>query len=86
VALVVPNRQALAPGATSEMMFSAIEAQVAAGNSRLARVEQIKKFAVLDDEWRPGVELTPTMKIRRAVIGDKFGHLIDDLYARGREG
>lgn len=86
VALVVPNRQAFAPGATSEMMFSAIEAQVTDGNSHLARVEQIKKFAILDDEWRPGKELTPTMKMRRAVIGDKFGQVIDDLYARGREG
>ena len=86
VALVVPNRQAIVPEATTEIIRSAIQAQVDDGNSRLARVEQIKKFAVLDDEWRPGEELTPTMKLRRTVLSDRYGQVIDDLYASQRLG
>ena len=86
VALVVPNRQAIVPEATPEIIRSAIQAQVDIGNSRLARVEQIKKFAVLDDEWRPGEELTPTMKLRRTVLSDRYGQVIDDLYASQRLG
>ena len=40
-----------------------------AANEQLARVEQIKKFKLLDDEWQPGGdELTPTMKLKRKPI------------------
>ncbi|MEU8825166.1 AMP-dependent synthetase/ligase [Streptomyces sp. NPDC048636] len=54
---------------------------VAAANERLARVEQIKKFAVLSDEWTvAGGELTPTLKLRRAAVHDKYGEVIDRLY------
>ncbi len=41
-------------------------------NQRLSRVEQIKRFPVLHEEWLPGgEELTPTMKLRRKPIAIK---------------
>ena len=47
----------------------AIEAAVEEANSHLSRVEQIKKFAILAEEWQPGgEELTPTMKLKRRPI------------------
>jgi long-subunit acyl-CoA synthetase (AMP-forming) len=47
----------------------------------MSRVEQIKKFKLLPDEWLPGGdELTPTMKLRRKPIGEKYGAEITALY------
>jgi hypothetical protein len=44
--------------------YYASQSAVEAANAKLSRVEQIKKFVVLDDEWLPGGdELTPTMKL-----------------------
>ena len=54
--------------------------QVARANSTLARVEQIKKFAILPHDWLPGQELTPTMKLRRRVISDRYAAEIQALY------
>jgi long-subunit acyl-CoA synthetase (AMP-forming) len=60
---------------------AALAEGVAAANRRLARVEQIKAFQVLDDEWLPGGdELTPTMKLKRKPIEQKYGAVIDALY------
>ncbi|MFD6156104.1 AMP-dependent synthetase/ligase [Nocardia sp. NPDC060256] len=55
---------------------------VAQANSKLSRVEQIKKFTIVPDFWQPGSEvLTPTMKLRRKPINDRYAADIDDLYA-----
>jgi long-subunit acyl-CoA synthetase (AMP-forming) len=60
----------------------ALEAAVASANERLARVEQIKRFAVLPMPWEPGGdELTPTMKLKRRPIGEKYAAEIEALYA-----
>ena len=51
-------------------------------NEQLARVEQIKKFKILDKEWQPGGdELTPTMKLKRKPIAEKYEAEIEALYA-----
>ena len=55
---------------------------VAEGNSRLSRAEQIKRFHVLTTFWEPGGdELTPTMKLRRKPIAEKYASEIAALYA-----
>ncbi len=55
---------------------------VEAANAQLSRVEQIKKFKVIEGEWEPGgEELTPTMKLKRKPIGEKYANEIDALYA-----
>jgi long-subunit acyl-CoA synthetase (AMP-forming) len=59
-----------------------IEAGVARANAALSRVEQIKKFALLDVDWEPDSdELTPTMKLRRRAITTKYSGQIEALYA-----
>ncbi len=64
-------------------MIAAVEAGVATGNEKLARVEQIKKFTILPDEWMPGGdELTPTMKLKRKPIAEKFKDEIDSMYSK----
>jgi long-subunit acyl-CoA synthetase (AMP-forming) len=61
---------------------AAVEQGVAEGNSRLSRVEQIKRFRILPTVWSPGGdELTPTMKLRRRVVEAKYAADIVRLYA-----
>jgi long-subunit acyl-CoA synthetase (AMP-forming) len=59
-----------------------VQAGIEQANAKLARVEQIKKFAILPTAWLPGGdELTPTMKLKRKVIAEKYSSEIDALYA-----
>jgi long-chain acyl-CoA synthetase len=51
-------------------------------NTHLSRVEQFKRFTVLPTEWSPeSEELTPTMKLKRRVIHNKYQPQIDAMYA-----
>jgi long-subunit acyl-CoA synthetase (AMP-forming) len=58
-----------------------VAAGVARANEQLDSGERIVRHVVLPDEWAPGVELTPTMKLRRRSIGARYGDLIDGLYS-----
>jgi long-chain acyl-CoA synthetase len=59
-----------------------VQAGVDAANAKLSRVEQIKKFTILPTYWEPGGdELTPTMKLRRRPIAEKYAAEIEALYA-----
>jgi long-chain acyl-CoA synthetase len=50
-------------------------------NEDVARVEQIKKFTVLPDEWTPeSEELTPTLTLKRRVIHERYETEIEELY------
>ncbi|WP_405757763.1 AMP-dependent synthetase/ligase [Streptomyces sp. NBC_00073] len=54
---------------------------VEAANARLNRTEQIKRYRLLSEEWGPDSgELTPSLKLRRRVVRDKYGALLDGLY------
>ncbi len=71
----------LAELADSKEVQAAIAVAVENANARLSRVEQIKRHALLSDEWLPGGdEITPTMKLRRRSILDKYAAAIDALY------
>ena len=60
----------------------AVQAGVDAANEKMARVEQIKKFTILPSDWEPGGdELTPTMKLKRKPINEKYEAEIETLYA-----
>jgi long-subunit acyl-CoA synthetase (AMP-forming) len=68
-------------------MRAAVQAGVDAANARLSRVEQVKRFAIVRGDWAPGGdELTPTMKLKRKPILEKYGEEIEALYAAPREG
>jgi long-chain acyl-CoA synthetase len=66
----------------TEAVQAEVQRGVDAANEQLARVEQIKKFTILDEEWQPGGdELTPTMKLKRKPIMEKYAAEIEALYA-----
>ncbi|MEP7025768.1 MAG: AMP-binding protein [Actinomycetota bacterium] len=57
-------------------------AAVTAANAQLARVQQIKSWRLLPVEWTAeSAELTPTLKIKRRVVHEKYADVIDALYA-----
>jgi long-chain acyl-CoA synthetase len=58
-----------------------IERQIERLTPNLARYEKIKKVALLENEFTiEGGELTPTLKVKRRVIDEKYRELIDKLY------
>ena len=68
--------------AVDEKVGAAVQEGVDAANEHLARVEQIKKFTIVPGDWLPGGdELTPTMKLKRKPIAEKYAREIAALYA-----
>ncbi|WP_191248547.1 AMP-dependent synthetase/ligase [Amycolatopsis deserti] len=58
-----------------------IQRAVEAANARLSRVEQIKKYQVLAKPWTPeSGEVTPTLKLKRRIINDRYADDIAALY------
>jgi long-chain acyl-CoA synthetase len=68
--------------AGEEAVIAAIQEGLDQAATKMARVEQIKKFSIIPGEWLPGGdELTPTMKLKRKPISEKYQAEIDALYA-----
>jgi long-chain acyl-CoA synthetase len=54
---------------------------IAEANASVARVEQIKKWTIVPDEWSPeSGEVTPSLKLKRRVVLDKYADQIDAMY------
>ncbi len=61
-----------------------IQAEVDRVNARYAQVEQVKKFVILDHDLSQETgELTPTLKVKRNVVNEKYAPLFDELYGSG---
>jgi long-chain acyl-CoA synthetase len=68
--------------ATEPAVTEVVQRAIDAANTRLARVEQIKKFTIIAGDWLPGGdELTPTIKLKRKPIAAKYAAEIDRMYA-----
>jgi long-chain acyl-CoA synthetase len=100
VALLVPNFANLESFAKSngwnatdhETVFrrpevlALYEGEIEKLNAELAPFEKVKKFALLPRELtQEAGEITPTLKVRRKIIVQKFASLIDGLYSTGSE-
>jgi long-chain acyl-CoA synthetase len=73
--------------AKSDEVQQIVQDELDRANSNYAQVEQIKKFVILDRDLSiEEGELTPTLKVKRNVINDRFGDLFDSLYSGGRGG
>jgi long-subunit acyl-CoA synthetase (AMP-forming) len=84
VALIVLDPEMLAARGGEDVQ-AALAGGIEAANARLARVEQIKRFRVLEDPWSPVAgQLTPTLKLRRGPISEMYAAEIEALYAQSR--
>jgi long-chain acyl-CoA synthetase len=95
-ALIVPNFEMLESYANlkqldlrtprefceSALIRDLIERQVAKATSGLAQYESVKKIVLLENEFTvEGGELTPTLKIKRRIIDEKYDDVINKIYA-----
>ena len=68
--------------AANPAVIEEVQRGVDSANEGLARVEGIKRFTLLATDWQPGGdELTPTMKLKRKPIHEKYGAEIEELYS-----
>jgi long-chain acyl-CoA synthetase len=75
------DRAQLVQDAKIQQLYKSI---VGKANEGLAHHETIKKIAVVADEWTPeSGELTPSLKLKRRVINEKYKDRIDALYGGG---
>ncbi len=85
------GRIANGPGADSDVATLAADPHVRAAvqtavdevNAKLARIEQVKRFAILDhDLTQAGGEMTPTLKVKRAAVYAKYAEEFEALYVK----
>ena len=59
-----------------------IERQIAELTAHLSQYEKVKKIALLENELTvEGGELTPTLKVKRRVVDEKYHEIIEKIYA-----
>jgi long-chain acyl-CoA synthetase len=59
-----------------------IQADLDKANANYAQVEQVKKFTILDHDFSQETgELTPSLKVKRNVVNDKYADLFEKLYS-----
>ncbi len=72
----------VAAAAQHDAVIAEVGRAVEAGNQELARVEQVRQWAIVPTEWTAeSEELTPSLKLKRSVIHTKYADVIDGLYA-----
>jgi long-chain acyl-CoA synthetase len=65
----------------AEKVRELIQAELDKVNAKYAQVEQIKKFAILDHDLSQETgELTPTLKVKRNVVNERYAELFDEMY------
>jgi long-chain acyl-CoA synthetase len=63
-------------------IHSLIQQEIDRANTKYAQVEQVKKFVILDHDISQATgELTPTLKVKRNVVNERYMGLFDALYA-----
>ena len=67
--------------ANDPRVHAALQTEVDAINGRFARIEQVKRFAILDHDLSQAAgELTPTLKVKRATLAQRYAERIAELY------
>ena len=68
--------------ARNEKVIALVQEAVDMVNEKVARVEEVKKFTILPhDLTQETGELTPTLKVKRNIVNEKYAGVVDELYA-----
>jgi long-subunit acyl-CoA synthetase (AMP-forming) len=82
-----PAGRAIAELAADPEVQAEVARAVAAVNERVSRVENIRRWTILPTEWTAETgELTPTFKLKRRVITERYANAISAMYSRSEEG
>lgn len=72
--------------ARDERILAQVRMAVDATNARVSRPEQIKAFELLPVEWTAeSAELTPTLKLKRRVVAERYADVVEGLYGQSRD-
>jgi len=67
----------------NQKVIDVIKKEIMHYNKEVGSVEQVKVFKLICDEWTPGTgELSPTLKIKRKYVTQKYDHLIQKMYTK----
>ncbi|MCK4407210.1 MAG: long-chain fatty acid--CoA ligase, partial [Bacteroidales bacterium] len=67
----------------NQIIINRIQREVDTQNTHLDKTEQIKKFVLIADEWSiESRELSPTLKLRRKFVHEKYNDVIDKIYGK----
>jgi len=73
--------------AGDERVREVVQADIDAANARFARIEQVKRFAILDHDLSQAEgELTPTLKVKRAFVYERYADVFNAMYDEGQHG
>ena len=65
----------------NKQVIALIDIEINKRNTEFGKWEQIKKYTLLQEEWTSETgELTPTLKLKRKAINERYGHLIEAMY------
>jgi len=67
------------------IVLEEVQQRVDEVNRNLANVEQVRRWALLPAEFSVGIELTPTFKVRRRVVAERYAIQIEDLYSHRKD-
>jgi len=68
--------------AKSEKVVELITGEIEECNAHLSNFETIKKFAIVEKDFSiESGELTPTMKVKRKVVVEKYRNILDSFYS-----
>lgn len=62
-------------------VIAAVEAAVEDANKAVSKAESIRTFRILPEDFEIGEELTPTLKVKRNVVAERYQDVIDEIYA-----
>ncbi len=68
------------------VVLDAVRRWVDTVNENLANVEKVRRWVLLPRDFSVGIELTPTFKVRRKVVGERYAEQIERLYGPSTEG
>jgi long-chain acyl-CoA synthetase len=73
--------KSIAELAEDEDIKAEVQKAIDEANKAVSKAESIRAFRILPEDFEVGEELTPSMKVKRPVVADKYSDVIDEIYS-----